>query len=438
MELSSKQEFKMNKKLKRYSKWVLKNKFLVLVLAIFILEVFLRFYQIEERNPFGYDQVDNAWAAKNIIVNHEYPLVGMVAKGNSGIYIGPAYYYFVSFFYYITNLNPIASGIIAGVTSIFSLWILYFVSRKLFNKEVALIAIILNTFNFNVIFYFDRIQWPVNFIPGLSLLILYLLYKVITGDVKKLVYLALAIGIMFHIHFTAVLFPLMVLLSLPLFPRTLETLKYALISIPIFILCIAPQILYIISNKTFSSNSSYLNTSYHGFHLRRALQIINDAFIQFNHFVIFEPLQKIKLLFPVLFSVVYLKRMKSSDNLRLLYLMGLWFVVPWIVFTTYRGEISDYYFAPSRFVALIMLSYLIYVVWSIKSNLIKAGVVIMLAFYVIYNLSLSTNYRDVGLAERRVDVLRAVEREARIEFTQGAPESYLYYYYMRRKGVEVY
>src|SRR3989338_9037397 len=107
------------KKLKKYWKIGSKNKFLTVVLMIFILELFLRFYQIDQRSPFGYDQVDNAWAAKNIIIDHSFPLVGFVAKGNSGIYIGPLYYYLISIVYFIFDLNPISSCVFAGITSIF-------------------------------------------------------------------------------------------------------------------------------------------------------------------------------------------------------------------------------------------------------------------------------------------------------------------------------
>jgi hypothetical protein len=109
----------MKKAIKKYWKFLQKNKFLVILVTIFLFEVFLRFYQIDLKNPFGYDQVDNAWAAKNIIVNHWFPLVGMVAKGNSNIYIGPAYYYMIAVVYWIFNLNPIASAVFAGLTSIF-------------------------------------------------------------------------------------------------------------------------------------------------------------------------------------------------------------------------------------------------------------------------------------------------------------------------------
>ena len=86
-----------------------------LILGIlFVFHVFFRFYGFEEKHGFSWDQVDNAWAAKNILVEHKFPLVGMVAKQNSGFYIGPMYYYYVAFFYLLTNLDPIASVFIAG------------------------------------------------------------------------------------------------------------------------------------------------------------------------------------------------------------------------------------------------------------------------------------------------------------------------------------
>ena len=74
---------------------IVTNKKSLLVLLVFILEIFLRLYNVDKQNPFGWDQVDNAWTAKNMIINHWYPLVGMVAKQNSGFYIGPLYYYLI-------------------------------------------------------------------------------------------------------------------------------------------------------------------------------------------------------------------------------------------------------------------------------------------------------------------------------------------------------
>ncbi len=264
--------------------WIKNNKFTIILFLVFAFEIFLRVYQIDQKNPFGWDQVDNAWTAKRLIVQHRFPLVGMVAKQNSGLYIGPLYYYFVSIFYFLTNLNPIASEYISFVTSVFTFWVIYYFTKKLFNREVALIAVIINTFSYLAII-FDGVQWPVNFIPSISLIIFYLLYRIMKGDSKKIILLAIATGIMFNIHFTAIFFPLIILLCLPFFPRKMETLKYILISIPIFLIFLVPNAIYILSRKSYTSNTSYLESYYHGFHIKRMLQITNDAFIQFINYL---------------------------------------------------------------------------------------------------------------------------------------------------------
>ncbi len=424
--------------------WIKNNKFLILAFAVFLVMLFTRFYQPEIKNPFGYDQVDNAWAAKNIVADGRYPLVGMVAKGNSGIYIGPLYYYFAAFFYFLSGLDPIASVMIAGVSAIISFWIIYFFTKKLFNEYVALIAVVINTFALPAII-FDRIQWPVDFIPAFSLVIFYLLYKVITGEVKKLLWLAVVVGLMFNIHFTAIFFPLIVLFCLPLFPRTRETIKYILFAIPLFIIFIIPNAIYMLTSKSSGSNISYLDSNFHGFHLRRMMQLVGDAFIQFDPYVVFDWLKKIKIFIPLIFVVIYLWQTADKNKYKFIYLVALFFMIPWIVFTTYSGEISDYYFAVNRYIVLFIISYLFYSVGKIsfKNKILnvvpKIFVVLVLAYYCIYNLTNFLPYKDVGLKKRFENAQPSVDHNVRIEFQMGVPESYIYYYLMLKKtGKDVY
>lgn len=417
--------------------WIKHNKFTVFLVLIFAMELFLRFYQMDLRNPFGYDQVDNAWVAKRLITQNEYPLVGMVAKQNSGVYIGPLYYYLVTFFYFLTNLNPVASNYIAGVTSIFTFWVIFYFTKKLFNREVALIAVILNTFSYLAII-FDRVQWPVDFIPSLSLIIFYLLYKVMTGDVKKIMLLAVVIGLMFNIHFTAIFFPIIVLLSLPFFPRSRDTIKYILISIPLFLIFLIPNILYLATSKTYSAGSSYASSYFIGFHLRRMWQIIGDAFIQFNSYLIFPLLNSLKLFLPFIFFAVYFRDKIVRDKVKFLYLVTLWFIIPWVVFSTYGGEISDYYFAVSRFICLFIISYLLYRIWNLKFVFAKVLTAAVIASYCIYNLNVYQGMYDVGLHKRTKTVMEHVDSNVRIEYGEGVPEAYIYYYIMKQKGKIVY
>src|SRR3989344_5298084 len=253
--------------------WLCKYRKYLLISIVFILPFFLRAYDMDNKYPFGWDQVDNAWAAKNLIVNHEFPLVGMVAKQNTGFSIGPAYYYFVAFFYWLTNLNPVASQYIALTTSIFTFFAIFFVAKKLFNFKVALIACFINSIS-STGFSSDTVQWPVSFLPGISLLIFYFLYKLLKGEEKYIIFLALITGLAFHIHFTAVFFPIIILLCLPFFPRNRKMILYSFLSVPLFIIWFIPNLIYQLQNSSQLSNlSGYLNTYYHGLHLRRFIQL---------------------------------------------------------------------------------------------------------------------------------------------------------------------
>ncbi len=422
-----------SKKINRYKALLLNNKIIIIVFAIFLLHLFTRTYQLDIKNPFGYDQVDNAWASMNIIVNHKFPLLGFQAKGNSGIYIGPIYYYFISIFYFLTNLNPIASGIAAGVTSIFTFLTLFYITKKLFSINAALISVVIYTVGFPSIM-FDRIQGPINFIPSISLIIFYSLYKVITGKPKYLLLLGIALGFSFHVHLSSIYYILIILLMLPFFPKTKETIINAAISFFVFMLFLTPNIIAFLQNAgNVSQGLGYGQTSYHGFHLRRVAQLFNDALIQFEPILAFPILKPLKFILIPLFIFVYLFKSLSREKLLFCYLVILYFLVPWLVLSTYSGEISDYYFAINRFVALLIIAYFINFVLSTNFLLGKIVIIILILVYSINGINALFVYKDVGLYDRENTVRKAILEGKEIGFQQGVPESYIYYYLMRKK-----
>jgi len=424
--------------MKTFWKFLYKNKILLLVAGIFLINLSLRIYQNQLKFPFGYDQVDNAWAAKSILVDHRFTLVGMVAKENSGIYIGPLYYYLVALFYFLFNLNPVASNALAIFSSVLTFFTIFYVFKKLFSTEFAIIAVLINSFAFHALI-FDTVQWPVQLLPAVSLIIFYLLYKVILGDAKKIMPLAVMIGVAFNLHFTAVFFLIIVVLSLPFFPRTKEALKYIFISLPLFLVFLVPNIIYSIINKSSNSHlTSYIATYYHGFHLRRLIQLLGDALIQFNPYLVIDKLAPLKIILFPLFFVIYLFKSLTTETKKFLYLIFLWFIVPWFVFATYKGEISDYYFVINRFIVLLILSYFIYLIWRTRYLVAKLGVVVVLLIYCGYGFMNYLQYKDMGLYEREAKVINKMNRGEKIGFMQGNPESYLYWYFMRQKGITVF
>ncbi len=389
-----------------------------ILLFLLVLHIFFMFYHLESWAGFGWDQVDNAWAAIKIITLHKYPLVGMVAKQNTGIYIGPLYYYLVTLFYLITRLDPIASPVIAGVTSLFSFFVLYVVSKKLFNERVALLSCFIYTFS-SFIISTERVQWPVNFIAPLSLLILYFLHNILLGQSKYFIHLAVAVGLSFHIHFTAIFYPVIILAALPFIRWNRGAIRYFLTAIPVAFVFFVPQIIYYLHNT--HPFTSYFQTSYHGLHLRRVIQLVPDAFIKFQSILMtpYAFVRHISFLFVPIFLLVYRKKLS--------YLILLWFLIPWVVFATYSGEISDYYFSLQSYIAIIILAYL-----SLRLPKLLVG-----AFWIYWAITNAQTFfrtADGNMLRDRASALEASKTAKIIPFTEGNAESYFYYYYMYNKG----
>jgi len=406
------------------------KRYFLFVLILFAIHAFFMFYKLELWATFGWDQVDNAWAAMRILVAGKFPLLGMVAKGNSGLYIGPLYYYFVTIFYYVTKLDPIASPIIAGFTSLISFWVIYYVSSRLFDKKVALISCFIYTFSSSIIVA-ERNQWPVNFIAPLALLIFYFLYKILTGNTKYLIYLAAAVGLSFHIHFTSIFYPIIILLSLPFIPKNKKTLQHLLIAIPVFILFLIPQFIYYIqtnNEQNVGKYSLYLQTYYHGFHLQRMLQLSHDAFIKFQS-ILEKPyaiLRNAVFFYIPLFFFAYKKR---ENRMKLYYLITLWTLVPWTVFTTYSGEISDYYFNIQLYLAVMLLAYLTFWIWETKKIILRAAIAVFWLYFTLINVQDFFDTHPGSLVKDRVIVQQSIDKRQVIQFTEGDPQSYLHFYY---------
>ncbi|QQG40349.1 MAG: hypothetical protein HYV37_02145 [Candidatus Levyibacteriota bacterium] len=406
----------------------------IILFFIFLCFIFFRFYDIGRINQFGWDQVDNAWAAKNIIIDHKLPLVGMPVKGSSGFYIGPAYYYLISVFYFFTMLDPIASGLFVGFTSIFTFWIFYFVTKKIFSTVVAFLAVFIYTFSWPLI-QADRIQWPVNFIAPISFIVFFALYKIITGKEKYLLLLATAFGFSLHIHFTSIFYFIIVLLALPFFPWKKTIWKYALIAIPLFLIWLIPNAIFEFNTKAASGKSltTYISTYYHGFHARRFLQLLPDAFIKFESVLTFRMIKPLSYILLPIFYFLYYSEVRSNQRLKLCYLILLWFLVPWVIFSTYSGEISDYYFFLTMPIVIIVLSYITSRVFQINNMLPKIAIVIFWSYYALFSAQNFAQYPSAGLAKSRVNVTEAIKQGRVIEFVHGSADSYLYYIYTRNK-----
>ncbi|MCX8009233.1 MAG: glycosyltransferase family 39 protein, partial [Patescibacteria group bacterium] len=319
-------------------------KFRLLAVLIIVLFIFLRFFELEERMQFTWDQVENSWMMKNMLIDGRLPLQGMVAKGNTGFYIGPAYYYLLAPFYKVFDLDPIAGAYFVGIVSLLTLIVLMYLTRKMFNRVTALFAGLLYTITYYII-GFDRIPWPVVFIPILSLIIFYCLWRFIEGVGRSLLFLAFFQGFAFHIHFTAIFFPMITFLVF-LFIRWTKTKLFLLFpSFILFFMWFIPSIIASIQSGGQDINSfmSYISLYYHGLHGRRVLQVLPDIFIELKEIIAIRPVDVLVYgVIPLFSLLVYLNR-KQVASMKKIMLVFLWFLIPLLVFSVYKGEISNYY-----------------------------------------------------------------------------------------------
>ena len=419
---------KILKAIKKDKRWI----FLIIIFSVF---AFLRFYQIDSKSIFLTDQLDSAWAAKEIIVDHNFPLIGPANKFGSGLFVGPLYYYLIAIFYYFTNLDPIAAMLFAGATSIIGFFVLFYVAKKLFSLNVALIALFINTVSFSGI-QFDRTQWEINFIPIVSLLAFYFLYKIINGNEKSILWLSIVLALSFHVHLTvAVFLPIIILLALPFFPRNKKTLRYIFFSIPILLISLSPIIIANIqSNNFFAVNAgNYAQSTFHGIHLRRIFQLEGGAFFQIETFLTLNMLRFLRIILLPIFFITYLFSAQSKNKFTMIILVSLFFLVPWIVLSGYSGEITDYYFSTNRYIGLFIIAYLLVKLLQQKKIIITSTLAVFILYYSFINLQKFLKLKVIGLNLRKAGVIEAIQKGKFIPYKPNYPESYIYYVYTRKK-----
>lgn len=427
--------------MERIIKILMKNRYWIILVVCFGFFVYLRFFDAGFREVFGYDQTTNSWVMRDMIVNGKRPLIGMVAKGNTGFYIGPAYYYLLVPFYWAHGLDPIAGMTFVGVVSLFTFWVIFYCLLKTLGRMPALFAIILYTFSANCIAY-DRIPWPVVFIPMISIAIFYFLYRSISNSKKYLIPLAMVIGFSFHIHFTAVYFVVITILCLPWIIRQKGKIGYIFLAFFIFLLWLLPNIISEFGAGFLSTNrmTGYLGTSFHGIHAVRMTQLIHDALIEYavvfidgfrDTFPIVSGISHyLDVLFTILFAGLFIFDTDIGKKKRviLLVLIGLWIIVPWVIMATYSGEISNYYFSSTRPIIIGILGYLLYRLYRIGiMSKIYVVLFIFLFCYIQVVLFLRTSISEVP--QLREQVIRTVQAGQKIQFTEGDPKSYLFEYY---------
>jgi len=239
-------------KLKERFNW--SNLVLLAILAIFL---FFRFYQINQRVQFDWDQERDAQVVKEILSGH-LTLLGPRVLGPDKFFLAPYFYYLLAPFYLLANLHPRAIIYFLLFYNLAFFILAYRALKELFSRQTTLIFLLFWSVNKAAIAA-DTIAWNSVVVPILAIVLLKILNKILKDSRKKLNWfylgILLSVGINFHFQvvFLAVWAVIFLFLSLskkvnfkgvlalllgfvlPFFPLMLFDLRYNFLNTKLFL-----------------------------------------------------------------------------------------------------------------------------------------------------------------------------------------------------------
>ncbi|MGI6278835.1 MAG: ArnT family glycosyltransferase [Patescibacteria group bacterium] len=170
---------------------------LAIVLLVYF---FLRFYLIEQRIIFGWDQARDAQVVSQIL-SGKLTLIGPRVLGPDKFFLGPYFYYLLVSFYLITQGSPIAMIYFLTCYNLVFVSLFWLIIKKLFSEKVALFALLLWAVNPSLVSN-DIISWNPVLVPLIVLAIWYLCWLIQAKKNNQFIYLflgfVLGLGINFH------------------------------------------------------------------------------------------------------------------------------------------------------------------------------------------------------------------------------------------------
>lgn len=333
------------------------NKVLIAFILVSITFLCIRFYKLPYNFKFAYDSQFAAETAWNIVKGYKLTLIGQETS-LGGLFVGPFLLYLQTLAMFIGGFNPISLAYLAITVSFITMVILFFIVSELFNRQQGIIAIFLYAISTKIM-NFDISSNAQSFVMIISLLIFWSSYKLfVKKQGKYLSLLAIGMAASFHIHFALfLLVPLILLLFLLYRPKI--KLKYFLYSLLIFIVSLAPIILfdlrhdYLIAKNLlkFSSEESDVLITKTMDVIQTFLALANEIMFSKNKYQLFIPTS-----FFLGFSIIMLKNQRKE----ILVLTLLFILVPLFSLCFYRGPVPEYYFLPIVPILLIIASTVYY------------------------------------------------------------------------------
>ena len=234
------------------------KKALVVILVsvgIIILAAMPRLIELISGNyVFGFDQGKHWLAAKSIVIDHKFPLIGDEVGGRGGFFQGPGWYYLLAIPFFFFQGDPYGAvvlmfGIGVGIIILF-LSLFYTLLSK---KEVLAVAFMLSLAP--ILISNSRFAWPPFVIPFLTVVLLWNVYLVCEKKYRHILGVFFTIGLMAHFEIATAgsLFISTVIIFGTFLMKEKIPIRYLLFGLVCFLIPLFPLIIFDIRHDFLNS-----------------------------------------------------------------------------------------------------------------------------------------------------------------------------------------
>lgn len=382
-----------------------------LIGLVFALFAFFRFYNLDKRIIFDWDQEQFSNQIKNIIVNHKLTLLGPRVVSDTGFFLAPYFTYFLIPFYLLTSLHPWALIYFLIFFNILFFFLSFFILKKMFNFYSAVIFLLLWSFNFLFVQYDIIPWWPVT-IPLGVILTWFALYRIYKFNlIKDWFILGIILGLFMNMHFQFVFlifFSGLFLVFLFFLEKKVKfSIKKLLVLKFTFLAFFTPLLLFDLRHNFLNINLFFNFFFTNQVNLKHDYSVWLIVFTNFiEPFIFLRSTLTAKLFYLVLLLIFfYLFKVKKSFY-RIFYLSSLilWLFFP-ICFALYGKRPSEYYF---MFLSPFILITLIDFIFLAKKNYL---LILFTAFFFLINInkvktSLKSNFLGLYYKDKIITIIK--------------------------------
>lgn len=321
---------------------------LYILIALFAVYAALHFVNLDKRIVFGWDQEQFSTQIRDIVLHHNFTLLGPRVNNDMGFFLAPYFTYLLIPFYLVTALHPSALIGLVVVVNILFFFGSYYVLNKLFGTTHALVFLAVWTLNPMLQMYDSMPWWPL--LVPLGVVVVWALLFAIYEQPKKIfrwVGLGVTLGFFTNMHFQ---FVFVVLFSaLMLIPLVLGKKKYIVQALGAklgFIAMFTPLLLFDIRHK-FLNTTLFVNYFFKGSGHGKGdyvgwIDVLNHVVAPYSASSNRYVLLSLFVVFIVCSAVLY-KKTKGSQRYFFLSSAFLFAATP-LVFAAYKQRPSEYYF----------------------------------------------------------------------------------------------